>query len=104
MARRGNVGGPPREFVVRGGHWPDGPFADGTPPEIVYAAHVATRITELVAGQTVVALARTAGVTRSAIHAILNGSRWPDAVTIARIEMGTQQPLWPTAAVEPGAT
>jgi hypothetical protein len=95
MARRGSAAGPPREFVAPGGDWPDGPFLSGTPQEIVYAAHLAARLRELVGEQTVVALAHSVGVTRSALHGILNGSRWPDAVTIARIELGTQQPLWP---------
>jgi hypothetical protein len=101
MARRGTVTGPPRSFVQRGGTWPDGPFTPGTPPEILHAAHVATRLRQLTDESTVVALACTVGVTRSALHGILNGSRWPDAVSIARIELATDQPVWPVHMFTP---
>ncbi len=43
---------------------------------------------------TVTALAEEAGASRQAIYNVLNGTAWPDLITIHRLEAAVQDQLW----------
>lgn len=94
MPRRSDVTGPPASYV-------EGPFRDGTPagPAAVrYAQQLARILKEAIGDRSIREIARQTGIAHTTIAGVLNGSRWADLVTIARLEETLETKLWPDIA------
>lgn len=72
--------------------WPHGPGPD---PSSEVARHLALGLREAMDGRSAREVGRITGVDFSTVSAILNGTTWPDLVTIARLEAGLDADLWP---------
>lgn len=96
VPRRTGITGPPRSYL-RSGSWPTGTVED--PPEAVYAAEVARRLKAAIGERSLRAVAREAGLDHTTVRAVLAGDRWPDLVTIARLETALDARLWPDGQV-----
>jgi hypothetical protein len=46
-------------------------------------------------GRSVRSVAETAGIDHTTLLGLLRGRNWPDLVTIAKLESGLAQDLWP---------
>lgn len=92
MPRRSGISGPPRSYVVSGG-WPAGTI-DG-PPEAHYAVEVARRLAKAIGERSLRSVAREAGLDHTTVRALVEGERWPDLITIARLEVALDVRLWP---------
>jgi hypothetical protein len=79
---------------VRGG-WPGGRLDADAPPEARYAQVVALRLRHALDETTVTAVAAEADLARGTLYGIINGSRWPDLVSLARLENALGVRLWP---------
>jgi hypothetical protein len=75
----------------------DGDFLEGvsTDPLGRIAQSFARNLRDAVAGQSGRAFERESGMSNAIVTRILNGRVWPDAVTIARLEIATGRALWP---------
>ena len=91
MARRG-ITGPPRSFITKG-EWPDGKIV--CPPPALYAAEVARRLRDALDGRTLREVAGLADLDHTTLWAVLRGERWPDLVTISKLESSLGVRLWP---------
>ena len=96
MPRRSGISGPPRSYLVSGA-WPTGRIKG--PPEARYAAEVARRLAKAMEGQSLRAVAREAGLDHTTVRALAEGERWPDLITIARLEQALGSRLWPDGDV-----
>ena len=85
----------PRCYLAEGGTWPEGPF-DDTPPELLQAAKITSRILNAFEARrlTPTAAAERTGVSRKTIINIINGETWFDLPTIERIERTLNVPIW----------
>lgn len=92
MPRRSGISGPPRSYLVSG-EWPAGKVEG--PAEARYAAEVARRLANAMEGQSLRATAREAGLDHTTVRALVEGVRWPDLITIARLEQALGVRLWP---------
>lgn len=104
---RGSVGGPayrrlimssrlnlqPPAAYVSDGSWPDGRVAG--PRVVLYARAFAQAVARAIGDRTIRDVARTAEISHTTLLAVLHGKRWPDMVTIAKLEESLQQNLWP---------
>jgi transcriptional regulator with XRE-family HTH domain len=78
---------------VAAGAWP---YARLSGPRIaVYAQLFARRVAAAIDGRTLREVARAAGISHSTLLAVILGQRWPDMVTIARLEDSLETELWP---------
>lgn len=91
MPRRG-ISGPPRSFIVSG-DWPDGEVEGPAP--VLYAAEVARRLATAVDGRSLRDVAAEADLDHTTLWAVLRGDRWPDLVTLAKLETALGVRLWP---------
>lgn len=91
MARRG-IPGPPRSFLVSG-VWPDGKIEGPAPAH--YAATVARRLRDAVGERSLRTVAELADLDHTTLWAVLRGERWPDLVTISKLEAALDVRLWP---------
>jgi transcriptional regulator with XRE-family HTH domain len=82
----------PVTYVARGS-WPAA-VLDG-PRVAIYAQLFAARLAQQIEGRTLRDIAQIAGISHSTLHAVLNGDRWPDMVTIAKLEDALNAELWP---------
>jgi hypothetical protein len=75
----------------------DGPFLDGTPndPLGTLAQRFARNLRDALDGRSVRSFERDAQLSNAIVTRILAGRVWPDAVTIARLEIATGRSLWP---------
>jgi len=75
----------------------DGDFLDGTPTDALgrVAQSFALNLREAMTGRSGRAFEREAGMSNASVVRILKGQVWPDAVTIARLELATGRSLWP---------
>ena len=80
---------PPAELV---GEWPDEAAADVS---VEVARALSLRLREAMADRSARDVGRLSGVDYSTVYAVLNGTTWPDLMTIARLEAGLQVDLWP---------
>ncbi len=100
MARRPGTRGEPRAYVVAGGSWPEGPFAADTPPEVRYAAAVASGLraglVELGLPNTTAAIRM--GLARPSLQRILAGHVMPDLRSLAAAEVLLGRRLTPDPA------
>src|SRR5436190_14007978 len=82
----------PASYMASGG-WPHG-RVEG--PRIVrYAQGFALRLEEAIGDRPLRDVARSAELSHSTLLAILRGDRWPDMVTIAKLEEALRSDLWP---------
>lgn len=91
MPRRSDIPGPPKAFV-------DGPFLEGrvTGPIVArYAQEVARNLRAAIESRSLREVGRAAGLDHTTLSAILGGERWPDLVTIAKLEQALGRRLWP---------
>ncbi len=91
MARRG-ISGPPRSFITSG-EWPDG-VVEGPAP-VLYAVEVSRRLTAAIDGRSLRDVAAEADLDHTTLWAVLRGERWPDLVTIAKLETSLGVRIWP---------
>jgi hypothetical protein len=75
----------------------EGDFLDGTPTDALggVAQAFARNVRDATAGRSGRAFEREVGMSNAVVVRILKGLVWPDAVTIARLEMATGRSLWP---------
>jgi len=72
--------------------WPHEPSND---PVVEVARTLAHRVEEAMDGRSAREVGRLSGVDYSTISAILNGTTWPDLVTLAKLEARLKTDLWP---------
>ena len=84
------IGGVPRDYF-------EGPFLDDqtVPVPARYARELAHKLRDAVGLHSLSYVAQKAGVPVQTVAAILEGSCWPDLVTIAKLEYGLGKRLWP---------
>lgn len=92
VPRRSGITGPPKSYLASG-EWPTGRI-DG-PPEAKYAAEVSRRLREAIGERTLRSVAREAGLDHTTVRAVVEGERWPDLITVARLEQALDVRLWP---------
>jgi hypothetical protein len=85
------------ERRVRPAELVDGPFLDGTPtdPLGAIAQAFARNVNEAIAGRSGRGFERESKMSNASVARIVRGQVWPDAVTIARLEIATGRALWP---------
>lgn len=91
MPRRTDLDGPPNHYVTP---WPDGPTTG--PAEVQVAVTIAHKLADATAGRSLRDVGRQAGVDHTTIAGIIAGERWPNMVTLARLEQALDVALWPS--------
>lgn len=86
----------PRELAVA---WPDGP-AESVEGEV--ARRFAVNLRKHIGERALRAVARDCGLSHSTLIAILEGEKWVDLETIAKVEAGVGADVWP-GRIAPGA-
>ena len=88
---------PPASFVVEGGTWPGGPFADSAPAYAKVTGALVARLASLMEerGLTLRAVASPAGIDPTSLSRLLTGKVVPDLGTIANLELALESDLWP---------
>ncbi len=76
-----------------GDAWPHG--AVSGPRVVLYAQAFAKAVSVAIGDRTVRDVARQAEISHTTLLAVLHGERWPDMVTIAKLEESLQADLWP---------
>lgn len=96
MPQRSDVSGPPSSFFAPG-QWPGGHALPGAPAAAEYAAAFSVELGRVIrhSEMSMSALASSAGLARSTVYDLLNGSTWADMVTIAKLEEVLGWSLWP---------
>jgi transcriptional regulator with XRE-family HTH domain len=84
---------PRRALPKDAADWPHP--SNGAPVEVTVAAAFAANLRQVMNGRSGRDVGRTCNVDFTTVNAILNGSTWPDMVTIARLEAGLDANLWP---------
>jgi lambda repressor-like predicted transcriptional regulator len=84
-----------RPFELTPGPWPETPSPD---PVAELARAFSLNLTAAIGGNSLRSVSRMTGVGHNTLASILAGKVWPDFSTIARLELGLEVPLWPTAA------
>lgn len=94
MTRPAEIRGAPRTYV-EADQRPDGELSEVMPAR--YAQVLARNLRSAIAEQclTQEEVCRRTGLDRSTLWAILAGKRWPDIVTISKLEWGLRRRLWP---------
>jgi hypothetical protein len=72
--------------------WPDAPADD---PIAETARVFVTNLVGAIGSKSIRSVARASGVNHVTLQNIMLGKIWPDLATIARLERGTETPLWP---------
>lgn len=88
----------PNRYVAAGGSWPDGPLIEDAPPEAVMAQELSAAFRGIYEARYNSDTSRAADkleVSEATVEGLLNGSAWPDLVTIARIGRHHRIALWP---------
>lgn len=94
VPQRRGLEGPPSQFLADG-QWPDGPLDAEAPVVAHYAAEISRRLLAALEGHEQKAVAEDADLARSTLNDIVTGRRWPDVVTIAKLEHFLKERLWP---------
>lgn len=82
----------PVHYVVRG-EWPEAELSG--PSLVMYAQLFARRLRKAIGARGIREVARDSGLSHSTLLAVLHGERWPDMVTVARLEESLDVDLWP---------
>lgn len=91
VPRRSDLDGPPASYVR-------GPFREGTvdgPSPVRYAQELARNLEAGMGERSIRELGRLTGISHTTIAGVLNGTRWADLVTIAKLEEALDVRLWP---------
>lgn len=92
MTRPESIRGAPRDHAPDPTTWTRD-LSDLVP--VRYAQQLARNLDRAIEGITVDDLAERTGVDRTTIWGLRTGRRWPDIVTISRLEWGLGTRLWP---------
>ena len=79
----------PNELVTA---WPDGPARD---PIGEVARVFAANLRQAIGSRSIRSAAETCGMNHATLIGILEGRAWPDMETIAKLERGLDEGLWP---------
>ncbi|HLU30988.1 MAG: XRE family transcriptional regulator [Acidimicrobiia bacterium] len=82
--RRALRGGP--AAYVESGRWPTGAIRPDAPGATWWAAEISRRLASALAEESKSATAEATGMARSTLYDILNGTTWPDLVTLVALE------------------
>ncbi|MEZ0579296.1 hypothetical protein [Nocardioides sp. MH1] len=101
---------PPCRWLASG-TWPDGEFQQDSPDAVAYAVEIARALEAALEGKNKSAVASHARIERTVLYRILQGTSWPDTLSIAKLELALDTSLWPANAPvlrrrreDPGAT
>jgi hypothetical protein len=86
---------PPRTWVIDGGEWPHGPFADDAPPYATVTAAVVRAYRRSAGDRSLRSVAGAAGIDPTSLGRTLSGETVPDVHTVAVLEEALGAPLWP---------
>lgn len=88
--------GGPATYIVDG-EWPTGSIDPGAPVATSWAATIAERLASAINddARSTSAIAAAAEVARSTLYGIMNGTRWPDLVTVGELERHLDTELLP---------
>ena len=98
----------PRDWLPTG-EWPNGELGPEAPPEVRLAQGIAIRFNNYRKKTDLKKVAEQTRVSRPTLYGIINGTTWPNIVTVARLEMrykrmffGTEhRPISPKEGAEP---
>ncbi len=62
---------------------------------MVYAQRFAANLADVVRGRSLRQVAREADISHSTLLAVMAGARWPDMITVAKLEESLDLDLWP---------
>jgi hypothetical protein len=79
----------PRAYLAEDGKWPYGPLVDNPPKEVLLAQGICKKILHYSQKRqwTRHHIAQEAAIGYQSLYTLLNGTTWPDIVTVARLEM-----------------
>lgn len=100
MPRRSGSFRSPRDWLTDG-QFPDGSFSADAPTAVAYAVEIARRLEAGMGTRSKAEVARSAEIERTTLYDMLSGRTWPDAVTLAKLEVALQTRLWPDHPVPP---
>ncbi len=89
--RQAGLGAP--KTYVRFGVWPTGSVEGPVP--VGYVQRFCKRLAAAIGERSVREVARTADLSHTTLLAVLSGTRWPDAITVAKLEDALGEDLWP---------
>lgn len=72
--------------------WPNEASVD---PAVETARRLAINLRDALGGTSVRTVAAASHLNYTTIYAVLNGTTWPDLMTVARLEAGLDVDLWP---------
>ena len=75
------------------GQWPEGEISG--PRVVLYAQGFAVRLHAAIWNRAIREVARAADISHTTLAAVMAGTRWPDMLTIAKLEESLQTELWP---------
>lgn len=75
--------------------WPDGALVPGAPLGTGHVLCIARNLAAALDAQSLSAVARQAEVNRSTLQDLLAGRVWPEALTVAKLELVLGVRLWP---------
>ena len=84
----------PVTYLEEGGTYPDGPFREKIPWEVLLAAALSKRLRDRIGDESIRYIGKISGLHPQTILNILNGKAWPDLRTIARLERALRTQLW----------
>jgi hypothetical protein len=91
MPRRQGAKGSPKELA--GTDWPAARVEENSP--VWYAQEIARRLEEAIGSQSLREVGRLAELDHTTISAVVNGERWADLVTLAKLEAALGVRIWP---------
>lgn len=77
------------------GTWPDGRILAKAPVAARYAAHIARELRTQLDGRPASEIAAAAGLAKSTVYDLINGTTWGDMVSLAKLEQVLGARLWP---------
>ena len=80
---------------VSPGSWPHGPLLE--PGLAEYARRIVLNLIEAMGSRSIREVASAAELTHSTLARVLTGERWPDTLTLAKLERALDAQLWPRA-------
>jgi hypothetical protein len=95
VPRRSSAYRAPQDWLVSG-TWPDGSFDPETPVAVAHAVAISVALTAALQGRNKSDVAKAAQIERSTLYDMLNGTTWPDTVTLANLEAILEVTLWPS--------
>ena len=96
MPARRTLGPKPKDYLVKGRTWPQGPLTNNAPDAARFAMEIARRLKIACRGSSQRAVAEAADVDLKTVNNIINGRTWAEVPTIFQLEQALQTHLWPT--------